>query len=875
MPWNNLTLTNVRASEFRVPLARRSESRPDARNVLITIDAAGRRHAARGWGEGLPRGRAVTGDTSSGSWRFLEAALERIEGRTLRRRPAAARADIEVLMTELRELAVETARTRSTRARSSRTGDDAGPIPYRGMLAGLEWALVDTAARAADVTVAELLGGSRAPVRTCAIVDVRGTRAGVRRRLARAAGTAAIKLVGATGDDAVLEAALRAADATGAGTPLWLEPATRGARADQVDTVKLARALADRIAAGELPRGLILQLPAGADALDEFLAAQAAVGAADADGAGLQLVADVASAADATAAAEHGLRAVHLDPQRLGGPSAVLTLVRDLSLRPALSVDAQASDVSARALIELAAALPHVTYCAIPVTPASAGKATRVGLNPPLTVDADGTATPGSGPGLGGIPVLTPAVSYLTRHADGPNTPARTVTYEGLPANSYDVTPLLPFATADGEIKFPSPLIERAALCRGLNTVRLSRRTLLVDHPELGSPLCFTPSKSAWTGTPAHRLSVDKELTRAMLTDAGVPVPQGRAFGPEQIEEAVAYASSLGTPAVVKPRNGIHGTGVSTDLRTEEEVRAAIASLDATSFGGRPFIVETYIPGDDYRLLVVGDRVVSVVLKKPASVLGDGSATVTELVLEKNRRRLENPHTRSCLLAFDDNARYWLGRQGLTPDSVPADGQLVRLGSAGNIAAGGDSIEVLDDTHPSLLDLAVRAVQAIPGLDHAGIDLMGDHRLGVDAHPAAIIEVNGNPATSFNHFPLAGTPRDVSSDLVLRSCDLAGFDPGPVRDRLTVRITVEGRVQSVGYRQWFASQAQTRKVTGWVRNRPEGGVEAVVRGPADDVWVLASCAVIGPRKANVTSVNTVHVAEPDGEVHAGEFQIRE
>ncbi len=467
--------------------------------------------------------------------------------------------------------------------------------------------------------------------------------------------------------------------------------------------------------------------------------------------------------------------------------------------------------------------------------------------------------------------MLVPAVEFLTRHLDGPGTPARPITYEGRAANSYDVEPLLPFAAPSGEIKFASPLIERAALCHGLNTVRLSRMTLLVDHPDLGSPLCFTPSKSAWTGVPSHRLSIDKELTRGMLADADVPVPQGRAFQPGQVEEAVRYASSLGTPAVVKPRNGIHGTGVSTDLRTEADVRAAIANLDTTAFGDRPFIVETYIPGDDYRLLVVGDRVVSVVLKKPASVVGDGASTVAELVLEKNRWRLENPHTRGCLLAFNDEAQSWLGRQALTPQSVPADGQAVRLGSAGNIAAGGDSIEVLDETHPSLLDLAVRAVHAIPGLDHAGIDLMGDHHSGADGHPAAVIEVNGNPATSFNHFPLAGTPRDVSTDLVLRSCTLAGFDPGGPRQRLSVRIAVEGRVHNVGYRQWFARRAETRNVSGWIRNLPEGGVEAEIAGPAGDVWVLASSAAIGPQRASVTRVTTTHIPEQHS---PGQFEIR-
>nr|WP_246210845.1 acylphosphatase [Phytoactinopolyspora alkaliphila] len=833
------TVTQASAMQFRVPNSR-GPRRGDlyAHNVIVRLDATPQGQPVQGIGEAAPRGWTITGDTRVGSWRFLEAALGALEGAELRRRPADARDDIAGLMVELRQLAVRTS-TKSTTEQ-----------PYRGILAGLESALLDLAAKAAGCTVAELLGagaptppaGSRSPM-PVNVVSASLPERKLHKAIAARAGSA-IKLADVPDCETALALALRAAKVFDGPGVIWLG---FGRPQPQPQLLTLVETLLARIAAGVLPPHVVVEQPAGPAETQSLLELQAAAPPPEVDpapGPGVVVMAGVATDHHARELAAAGVRSLSLSPQRLGGAQAVLGVAAEIrdrlgaAVRLGLGDVPHISDVGARALSDVATGMPGLDYVAVPRTAADG-----------VRLAEDGSL------------VLTSAVAALTRFAAGPATPVRPMSYGGRPANVFDVDPLLPFVTPKGEIRFASPLVERAALSRGLDTVRMNSRELVVDHHDLPMPLCFTPSKSPWTGRPAHRATVDKELTRTLLQDMDVPVPHGTAFDAHQVDDAVKYALSLAAPVVVKPRNGIHGTGVSTDLRTEAEVRAAIAALDSTAFRGRPFIVETFIPGDDYRLLVVGDQVVSVVLKRPASVVGDGSSRVVDLVLEKNRWRLENPHTRSCLLGFGGDAMYWLGRQGLTPDSVPDEGRFVRLGSAGNIAAGGESIEVLDETHPSMLELAVRAVHAVPGLDHAGIDLMGDHLRAVDGHPAAIIEVNGNPATTFNHFPLAGTPRDVSSDLVLRSCSLAGFDPGAPRDRLTVRIEVDGRVQNVGYRAWFAAMAQERQVTGSIRNLPEGGVEVLASGPAAEICVLASSAILGSRRAVVTQVRTTHLPD--------------
>jgi L-alanine-DL-glutamate epimerase-like enolase superfamily enzyme len=656
------TITRASALEFRVSSSR--GSRVDGAyeyNVLIRLDAVVRGRAVQGIGEASPRGRALTGDTSKRSWRFVESALRQLEGTAIRGRPGPARADVSTAMDTLRALAV-------SRSKESEAGRAFG-----GMLAGLDAALVDLAAKVVGIPLADFLGGTRRPVEAAAVVRTQRTSSRVRRDLQAAAGHPMIKLVEIADHEAALDAASLAAGADGAGVPLWIELNTSLTAAQGS---KLVETLADRMNAGDLPGHVVLQQPcdpAGYADLAGWQASADTLVPPGQSGPGIVVMADVSSAADAQAAVGHGLRCVNLNVQRVGGTLAVLDLARRLSaadgdIRLGLSTVTHVSEIGARTAAELAAAMPSLAYCGISRSIISG----PIDAAPPLRYDDEHRIAPAEGPGIGAHAVLTPATKLLTRHIEMPRTSSQHRTYGGLPVNRFDVGPLMPFATPRGEIRSASPLIERAALVRGLNTRRFSRDVLVVEHPQLEQPLCFTPSKTTFTGTPAHRATVDKELTRRLLQASGVPVPQGASFSAATTEKAVRYAASLGTPVVVKPKNGIHGTGVSTDLRTEEDVRTAIASLADTKFANQPFVVETYIPGDDYRLLVVGDQVVSVVLKKPASVIGDGRSSVVDLVIEKNKERLENPHTRSCLLGFDAAARHWLQRQELTPDSVPA-----------------------------------------------------------------------------------------------------------------------------------------------------------------------------------------------------------
>ncbi|NEE01438.1 acylphosphatase [Phytoactinopolyspora halotolerans] len=843
---SSIEIARVRAIELRVPSSK--GSRPGdgyAHNVVITLDATVDGRAVGGAGEACPRGRTLTGDTGRGSWRFLSAALKRLHGARVRTDPGAVSADVSQLIADLRALARRMVKV-------AMPGE-----PYRGTMAGLEAALLDLVSTAEGVPLAHVLGGKRSPLDIVGVVAARSISQ-AEQRIAPHVGRTTVKLIDLPDRTTALDVVSAVGSVAGPGVPVWLEFA---AELERAETDKLVEALADRIGSGALPPHVLVRPFVTADhaTLAELQRYADVLAPPKHDRPGIVVLTGAASVEDIRAAVLGGVRGVELNPGRLGGVLPALDLARSLDtggrIRVAVSADPHASAVGTRAAAELAAALPRLDYLALP----DASIAGTVQTDPELSLDDRHRLLPGERSGIGGRVVLAPAVHHQTRYATGSGSAAPAPTYQGMAANEFDLDTMMQFEFSDGTVDTANPLLSRAALAFGLNTTRLARSVVLAHHPQLAEPIGFASRRSTWTGLSTRAVVDKKDLTKKVLGAAGVAVPRGEVFKPRQVERAVRYALSLGAPVVVKPRGGSHGRGVTTDLRDESDIRNAIAMLAGASSARSPFVVEEHVTGEDYRFLVVGDRVVSVVLRRPASVEGDGRSSVLDLVIQKNQHRLANPQMHGSLIELGDNARYWLGKQGMTVDSVPGAGQLVQLGSAGNIANGGDSVEVLDETHPSLLDLAVRATLAVPGLDYSGVDLIGDHRRPVDEHRAVVIEVNSNPGTDLNHFPMFGTPRDVSTELVLRQCELAGYRPAQILDELNVRIEISGRVQGVGYRNWFEQLATGRNVAGTICNLPSGQVEAYVTGRLDDVWLVVSKAIDGPPRARPYRVVTTHV----------------
>jgi cyanophycin synthetase len=261
----------------------------------------------------------------------------------------------------------------------------------------------------------------------------------------------------------------------------------------------------------------------------------------------------------------------------------------------------------------------------------------------------------------------------------------------------------------------------------------------------------------------AVELAQDKEETNKILGNCGLPVPKQELV--RSADRAVRAAERLGYPVVTKPYNGNHGRGISIGLKTPDEVRAGFAAAAEHSSS---VIVETYLQGDDHRLLVINGELIAATRRTPGHVVGDGRHTVKQLVDIVNRdpRRGVGHEKVMTRIELDAQAEMMLTRQSMTVDAVPAAGQQVLLRSTANLSTGGTATDVTDIIHPDNREMAVRAVTAI-GLDVGGVDfLCPDITESYKSVGGGICEINAAPGFRMHVAPSEGTPRDAAGPVI-------------------------------------------------------------------------------------------------------------
>lgn len=470
-------------------------------------------------------------------------------------------------------------------------------------------------------------------------------------------------------------------------------------------------------------------------------------------------------------------------------------------------------------------------------------------------------------PGLGIDLLYENLVGVVRHYATFP--PPRPAVLDGRQAQIYDD---VDYIRPMGAYAVHGHIVERESLAYGLNTRRFNKSTFQADDGQ-GPPLSFRTARWPLSSVVAASIVRHKESTRILLERNDCPVPRGRTFGNADSGSAAAYAARIGYPVVLKPAAGSMGVGVTAGIANAEELASALERMRQSVMGFGDFIVEKHIHGRDYRIMVLGEEVVAAVERVPASVLGDGVSTLVELILAKNAARKQNSHLATLKLKWNESTEHQVAKLGYSADSViPAD-ERVRLNSVNNLTQGGDSIEILEELHPSIVEASIKAVKAVPGLAYCGVDfLLADHRLPLDQQEAAICELNAVAALPVAEYPMFGTPRRVSTDFLRAAAHEMGLELSAERaDHLTVRIRARGKVVGVGYRRWFAGRAVQFGCTGWIQHRTDRAVEAFVSGPTAAVAALATAAVLGPARAVPTSVTTVHV--PD--LHVQGFEIRE
>jgi cyanophycin synthetase len=304
--------------------------------------------------------------------------------------------------------------------------------------------------------------------------------------------------------------------------------------------------------------------------------------------------------------------------------------------------------------------------------------------------------------------------------------------------------------------------IVQAALARGIPYRRLTEGSM-VQFGWGKRQLRIQAAETGFTSAIAESIAQDKELTKKLLHAAGVPVPVGRTVS--DADSAWKAACEIGLPVVLKPLDGNQGKGVAVNMRTREEVVAAFTTAQAY---GSEVIVERYLSGYDFRLLVVGDQLVAAARREPPQVFGDGVHTVRELVDETNRDPLRGSGHATPLtkIPVDDIALHTLTQQGYTVNSVPAKGARVALRDNANLSTGGTATDVTEDVHPEMAARAVDAAQMI-GLDIAGIDMVCESVLKpLEEQGGGIVEVNAAPGLRMHLNPSYGKGRAVGEAIV-------------------------------------------------------------------------------------------------------------
>ena len=302
----------------------------------------------------------------------------------------------------------------------------------------------------------------------------------------------------------------------------------------------------------------------------------------------------------------------------------------------------------------------------------------------------------------------------------------------------------------------------RAAEERGIPWLRLNEQSLV----QLGHGKYQQRIQATVTGRTPHiavELASDKEETNKILGALGLPVPKQELV--QSADAAWRAARRLGGPVVLKPYNGNHGRGITINVIGEDEVRAG---FEAAREHSRSVIVETYLAGDDHRLLVVNGELIAATRRTPGHVVGDGESTVAQLVeaVNSDPRRGVGHEKVLTKLKLDREAELMLERVGYTADSIPKADEVVPLRSTANLSTGGTATDVTDVIHPDNRAMAERAVRAV-GLDVGGVDFLSTNI--AESHKSiggGICEVNAAPGFRMHIAPSEGTPRDAAGPVI-------------------------------------------------------------------------------------------------------------
>ncbi|MFM7466673.1 MAG: cyanophycin synthetase, partial [Crocinitomicaceae bacterium] len=300
------------------------------------------------------------------------------------------------------------------------------------------------------------------------------------------------------------------------------------------------------------------------------------------------------------------------------------------------------------------------------------------------------------------------------------------------------------------------------AVARDIPWIRLGTNSLI----QLGygvNQMRFQATITCKTSNIAVDIACDKEQTKRMLDAASIPVAKGSiCVDEEDLEDTI---EKIGYPIVIKPLDGNHGKGASINVTNLED---AVEGLAYAKKYSRRVIVERFITGFDFRVLVIDNKVIAAAQRVPAHVVGDGQHSIQWLIDETNKdpRRGYGHENVLTEITVDRDTEELLDKLNYTLETVPTLGEIVYLKSTANLSTGGTSIDVTDMMHPENVFMSERISRVI-GLDICGIDIMAQNLTEpLKENGGVILEVNAAPGFRMHLAPSDGLPRNVAAPVM-------------------------------------------------------------------------------------------------------------
>jgi cyanophycin synthetase len=304
--------------------------------------------------------------------------------------------------------------------------------------------------------------------------------------------------------------------------------------------------------------------------------------------------------------------------------------------------------------------------------------------------------------------------------------------------------------------------IVEEAIARDIPWIRLNNQSLV----QLGygkNQVRFRATMTEKTSCIAVDIASNKEETKRLLQEQAIPVAKGITISStEGVDEAIRR---VGFPLVFKPLDGNHGRGISINIKNRED---AVEAYEFAAKISRKVIVERYVTGYDFRVLVIDNKMVAAALRDPAHVKGDGTSTVQQLIDIENTdpRRGYGHENVLTLITVDRDTLDLLEKKGYTLDTVPAVGEKVFVKSTANLSTGGTSVDVTDHVHPQNIFICER-ISKIIGLDICGIDIMAENLTEpLTENGGVVLEVNAAPGFRMHIAPSEGLPRNVAGHVI-------------------------------------------------------------------------------------------------------------